>query len=172
MRAVSSQCYGTPLELDSFCTASTSSSVCSDIANSPTHSVLVNSPAKSAATISINSSPGRFTDLYISEERRKYYSHREKSRANPEKYLTIIIDGMDQSKTNIPSLTCAPKSLQNMQGIRTHLTGALVHTRSPHGKRIYAYYDLLQYPHDSNLVIQVSQINLSAQRALLILLHL
>ena len=68
MRAVSSQCYGTPLELDSFCTASTSSSVCSDIANSPTHSVLVNSPAKSAATISINSSPGRFTDLYISED--------------------------------------------------------------------------------------------------------
>ena len=91
-----------------------------------------------------------------STERQKYYLHREKSRANPDKYMTIIIDGMDQSKTNVPHLTCAPKSLQNMQGIRTHLTAALVHTRSPNGKLIYGYYDLLQYPHDSNLVIQVS----------------
>ena len=50
---------------------------------------------------------------------------------------------MDQSKTNVPHLTCAPKSLQNLQGIRTHLTAALVHTRSPNGKLIYGYYDLL-----------------------------
>ena len=94
--------------------------------------------------------------LYIyREERKKYYLHREKSRSTPEKYITIIIDGMDQNKTNIPSLLRQAKSMQNLQRLRTHLSGALVHTRSPYGKHIYAFYDLLQWPHDCNLVIEV-----------------
>lgn len=45
--------------------------------------------------------------------------------------------------------------------INTRLSGVLVHTRASHGKLIYmymyAYYDILQYLHDSNLVIQVIQ---------------
>lgn len=88
-------------------------------------------------------------------ERKKYYLHRQKARLNPEKYLTIILDGMDQNKTNVPSLLREAKSSQNLLRLRTHLTGALVHTRSSHGKHIYAVYDLLQWPHDSNLTIQV-----------------
>ncbi len=88
-------------------------------------------------------------------ERKKYYLHREKARAQPEKYLTIIIDGMDQSKTNVPLLLKEAKSTQNLYRLRTHLSGALVHTRSPHGKVIYAFYDIMQWPHDSNLCIQV-----------------
>ena len=38
------------------------------------------------------------------EERKKYHLHRETLRAQPTKHITIIIDGMDQSKTNIPAL--------------------------------------------------------------------
>ena len=33
--------------------------------------------------------------------------------------------------------------------------GVIVHTRSPHGKLAYAFIDMLQYPHDSNLNIHV-----------------
>lgn len=62
---------------------------------------------------------------------------------------------MDQNKTNIPSLVQEAKSTQSLLRLRTHLTGALVHTRSPNGKYIYAFYDILQWPHDSNLTIQV-----------------
>lgn len=93
--------------------------------------------------------------LYYRNERKKYHLHREKARANPNRYITIIIDGMDQSKTNLPSMVQEAKSTQNLFRLRTHLTGALVHTRSPHGKHIFAFYDMLQWAHDSNMTIQV-----------------
>ena len=89
------------------------------------------------------------------QERKKYYSHREKARANPDKYITLIIDGMDQSKTNLPKLTKTPKAVQGLQQLRTHITGVLAHTRAPHGKYAFAYIDMLQYPHDCNLTIHV-----------------
>ena len=96
--------------------------------------------------------------LYINmyrEERKKYHLHREKSRAQPTKYITIIIDGMDQSKTNIPALVPEAKSTQKLTRLRTHLTGAIVHTQAPHGKLLYAFYDTMQWPHDSNLTLEV-----------------
>ena len=40
--------------------------------------------------------------LYDREERKKYYSHIKKSVSNPEKYLSIMIDGMDQGKSHLP----------------------------------------------------------------------
>ena len=33
--------------------------------------------------------------------------------------------------------------------------GALVHTEAESGKHSYAFFDLLQFPHDSNIVIEV-----------------
>ena len=86
-------------------------------------------------------------------ERRKYYHHREKSRNDSVKYLTIIIDGMDQNKTNVPNVCQQTKSTQNLWRVRTHLTGALVHTKAEKGKMVFAFFDLLQWPHDSNLTI-------------------
>ena len=47
-------------------------------------------------------------------ERKTYYHHREKSKRNPYKYVTIIVDGMDQNKTNLPQLPQVPKSAQNL----------------------------------------------------------
>ena len=87
--------------------------------------------------------------MYCRTERRKYYRHREKARSEPHKYVTIIIDGMDQNKTNIPHLLHVTKSTQNLWRLRTHLTG-LMHTKSSTGKIAYAFYDL-QFPHDCNL---------------------
>ena len=86
-------------------------------------------------------------------ERRKYYHHREKARSEPHKYLAIIIDGMDQNKTNIPNLPRKPKSTQNLWRLRTHLTGGLAHTQAPRGKLAFGYYDLLQWAHNCNLTL-------------------
>ena len=75
------------------------------------------------------------------QERKQYYHHREKSRAHPEKYIRAK---KEQSKTNVP-----------LYRLRMHLSGAIIHTRSPHGKIIYAFYDIMQWPNDSNLILQV-----------------
>ena len=88
----------------------------------------------------------------VRRERQKYYHHREKSRSEPEKYLTIIVDGMDQNKTNVPHINQQTKSTQNLWRLRTHLTGALVHTKSEKGKLSFA---LMQWPHDSYLTVTV-----------------
>lgn len=62
---------------------------------------------------------------------------------------------MDQNKTDVPSLLQETKSSCNLYRLRTHLSGAIVHTQSPSGKLFYAFYDILQWPHESNLVLQV-----------------
>ncbi len=82
-------------------------------------------------------------------------NHREKARSKPSKYLSVIIDGMDQNKTNVPHVTQETKSTQNLWRLRSHLTGALVHTKSVNGKVVFAFFDLMQWPHDSNLTIAV-----------------
>lgn len=73
----------------------------------------------------------------------------------PEKYMCLIIDGMDQNKTNLPCLRKAAKSTSNLFRVRTHLTGVLDHTRTDYGKKVYVFLDILQWPHDSNLTTSI-----------------
>ena len=69
--------------------------------------------------------------------------------------MTMIVDGMDQAKTNLPNTTTISKSTSSLWRLRTHITGVLIHTQAPCGKLAYAYIDLLQWPHDSNMTITV-----------------
>jgi len=69
--------------------------------------------------------------------------------------MTVIIDGMDQAKTNLPNTKFIAKSTSGLWRLRTHITAAIVHTRAPCGKLAYAFIDMLQYPHDSNMTITV-----------------
>lgn len=62
---------------------------------------------------------------------------------------------MDQAKTNLPNTKAISKSTSGLWRLRTHITGALLHTKSPHGKFAFAFIDLLQWPHDSNLTLTV-----------------
>ena len=62
---------------------------------------------------------------------------------------------MDQKKTHVPALHKESKSTFNLQRLRTHLMGVLVHTRAPRGKLTYVFCDLLQWPYDGNLVVEV-----------------
>ncbi len=58
------------------------------------------------------------------------------------------------------------KSTQNLWRLRSHLTGALVH--SVNGKVVFAFFDLMQWPHDSNLSIAVLNLVLvTLQQAIL-----
>ena len=82
------------------------------------------------------------------QERQRYYTNRQLAVENPKEYLSMIIDGMDQNKTNIPHLVRIPKACQNVWTLRTHLTGCLVH-----GQGNFGYFDFLQWPHDCNLTL-------------------
>ena len=42
--------------------------------------------------------------LFNSEQRQRYAVNCELATRNPAEYLSLIVDGMDQNKTNVPNL--------------------------------------------------------------------
>ena len=88
-------------------------------------------------------------------ERKEYYAHREIARSDPSNYLSIIIDGMDQQKTCIPYMVPEAKTTQHLPWITAHITGVLVHTQCSERKIALAFADNHEWPHDSNLTINV-----------------
>ena len=85
-------------------------------------------------------------------ERKAYYRKREMSKQRPEKYISIIIDGMDQSKTNLPHFAGRKaKCINAFDQLQIHVTGIISHG---HNKKL-TFTDFLQYPHDSNLSMNV-----------------
>ena len=72
-----------------------------------------------------------------------------KAKKDPNSYISIIIDGMDQNKTAIPHLINEGKGTSQMWRLRVHLTGVIVH-----GQGIKGYFDYNQ--------IKVKQLNLKS----------
>lgn len=63
---------------------------------------------------------------------------------------------MDQSKTDIPNERRICNSTANLQRLRTHLVGAIVHSGlCPMGKTYFGYFGLSQWKHDSNLTSNI-----------------
>ncbi len=88
-------------------------------------------------------------ELYRTE-REKYARHRHKADKFPAKYLSIIIDGMDQDKTDVPHIISHPKAMSGAYTLDTHVTGIRAH-----GRCIMMAIDYGQFPHDSNLTIEI-----------------
>ena len=83
------------------------------------------------------------------EQRERYHSIRERAEAD-RSIMSVIMDGMDQNATNMPHLKRLNKSAANLWRLKTHVTGVI-----SHGHGSYAYIDLLQWPHDPNLTINI-----------------
>ncbi|KXJ18305.1 hypothetical protein AC249_AIPGENE23463 [Exaiptasia diaphana] len=83
-------------------------------------------------------------------ERNHYYANRLKAELEPEKYLSLIVDGMDQAKTNLPHVTTISKTEQSHY-LKSHVTGAISHGH----RRVFSFVDLLQWKHDTNLTLNV-----------------
>ncbi|XP_070550483.1 uncharacterized protein [Ptychodera flava] len=94
-------------------------------------------------------------DNAVCTERAVYHAARERARLEPDELTTIIIDGMDQSKTNIPRFAVKDKDSNTLLQLMTHITGSLHHTNTAQGKIPYVLLDLRQFPHDSNLTMNV-----------------
>jgi hypothetical protein len=90
--------------------------------------------------------------IWQQRERAKYYKHREKSTTYPEKYLSVIIDGMDQSKLELPRFLRTRSAFANLFRLRMALVGALTHGHQPGAS---AYLFPCDFPKDSSTTVQV-----------------
>lgn len=87
---------------------------------------------------------------YNRDEREKYAKHRQKSIKNPGKYMSLIIDGMDQAKTDIPHIISNPKAMAGSVTLETHITGVRIH-----GWGTTMFINCGEFHHDSNLTIDI-----------------
>ncbi|XP_035662490.1 uncharacterized protein LOC118406535 [Branchiostoma floridae] len=61
-------------------------------------------------------------------ERLAYYQRREAARKEPEKYLSLIVDGMDQAKTYLPHFVGdKSKDLTTADQMKVHVSGVISH---------------------------------------------
>lgn len=64
--------------------------------------------------------------IHFRVERHHYHTRRIAAQQNPQEWLCMIIDGMDQSKTDVPHLAKETKSTAGLHRLKTHITGELV----------------------------------------------
>ena len=87
-------------------------------------------------------------------ERKKAMHHREKSLKNPERFMCLMIDGMDQKKTCLPHFPRLPKDISDECLVQMHLVGCLAYNRTvkPH---VFITYPNVH--NDPNLTVTVIQ---------------
>ncbi|KAJ7328650.1 hypothetical protein OS493_023922 [Desmophyllum pertusum] len=110
-------------------------------------------------------------------KRNKYYKHGLRAKANPAKYLSVTLDGMDQSKHNLPHLCASTKvkfiRIENKYAVMSHYISLLFRLTEAPGvskptvtgdfcqlpyrycTKAAAYVDTCEWPRDSNLTINV-----------------
>ena len=88
----------------------------------------------------------------VRAEKQKYYHHRYKARRNRDMYLSIIIDGMDQSKVATPGRKRDSAETEGIYRTKMHCTGVLVHG-SPNQTFAYLWPD--RVPKDPNLTCSI-----------------
>jgi hypothetical protein len=84
---------------------------------------------------------------HIRRERAQYYATRAKS-TKDSTILSIIIDGMDQSKTDPPEFKQSAKSDDKLTKLKCHVTGVLIHGRE---RKAFAFVVDETIPSDTNL---------------------
>ena len=86
---------------------------------------------------------------FLRTEREKYAKHRHKARKNPENHLSIIIDGMDQDKRDIPHIISKQKEMARVQTLETHVIDIRAHSQCT-----LFTIDSGQFPNDGNLTVE------------------
>ena len=86
----------------------------------------------------------------VYNEKLMYYSNRIRCRMHPDKYLSLIIDGSDQSKTTLPHCCEHSHLAEDTKNLKTHVYGCLAH-----GRRAYAFIVGDHVKQGHNTTIQV-----------------
>ena len=84
---------------------------------------------------------------FVRKERLVYHTWRKKCRDHPDKYLCVILDGMDQNKTKVPNFNTG----ETPDGITVRIIGAIAHSLEKH---IYAYL-VTHFTKETNTMVEV-----------------
>ena len=83
-------------------------------------------------------------------EKLSYYSNRIRTRMEPKRFLSLIVDGSDQSKSTLPHSCEASHLSEVTENLKTHVYGCL-----SHGRRAYAFIVGDHVKQGHNTTIQV-----------------
>jgi hypothetical protein len=86
----------------------------------------------------------------IREERDIYYKKRELARSSGDSYLSLIVDGADQSAYQLPWFWQRTKATSQAARLKLHLTGVIAH-----GIGAFVYTTTEKWAADSSLTIEV-----------------
>lgn len=98
---------------------------------------------------------------HVMAQRKVYWKNCAKGKNNPDDYLSIILDGADQSKYRLPHFIHKSKQDSGSKKLQLHLVGAMIHGR---GTQLYLFHE--NWPKDSNMTIEVLQRTLSTMPVL------
>lgn len=84
------------------------------------------------------------------QERNAYMNRAALAHRAPHEYFSVAIDGMDQSKTELPNSKLRFKTLDTAWKLKVHIVGTMVHGRHP-----ICFLDYHQHAHDSNLIANI-----------------
>jgi hypothetical protein len=90
--------------------------------------------------------------LWQMDERLKYYHHVSKSRSNPSRWMSIIVDGMDQSKTSLLRLKRDTSSSAKFNPVKMAVISVLCHSHKPYCQTFTFPND---FPKDSSMTVEV-----------------
>jgi hypothetical protein len=96
----------------------------------------------------------------VKMERSVYYQKRENAKSEPNKYLSIIVDGSDMANYGLPYFSMNSKASVGYK-MRIGLTGVLIHGI---GSRVYLHHK--HWPNDPNMTIEVLHRSLSSLNSL------
>lgn len=89
---------------------------------------------------------------HVKKERILYQTKRQYAAMNPDKAISIIIDGADQAKFALPHFAQPTKTTSTARKNKQPITGVLVH-----GHGFFVYTSSQKWEHGSNLTIEVLQ---------------
>jgi hypothetical protein len=107
---------------------------------------------KSKTLIALYESQKEEHMLWQMDERRKYYHHVAKARSCPSKWLSLILDGMDQSKTSLLRLKRDTSASAKLNPIKMAVISALCHSHKPYCQTFTFPND---FPKDSSMTVEV-----------------
>ena len=90
---------------------------------------------------------------YIKMERDYYTSKKDQARLNPCEYLSLVLDGSDQSAYGIPHFREISKTTATAHKMKCHLVGVISHGN----QKVFTYTITERWPHGSNLTIEILQ---------------